>query len=77
MSAAKQVKAKILSLAPVGSYFHLVLEAPEIAASVEPGHFVAVAVGGENSSMLLRRAFSIHRATANDSIEVASNFFRQ
>ena len=70
MSSAKQVKAKILSLEPVGSYFHLKLEAPEIAASVEPGHFVAVAVGGVGGGMLLRRAFSIHRATANESIEV-------
>lgn len=70
MSSAKQVKAKILFLEPVGSYFHLKLEAPEVAASVEPGHFVAVAVGGVGSGMLLRRAFSIHRATPNESIEV-------
>ena len=70
MSSAKQVKAKILSLEPVGAYFHLKLEAPEIAASVEPGHFVAVAVGGVGSGMLLRRAFSIHRATPNEFIEV-------
>ncbi|MEN9742036.1 MAG: hypothetical protein RIR66_992 [Actinomycetota bacterium] len=70
MSSAKQVKAKILSLEPVGSYFHLKLQAPEIAVSVEPGHFVAVAVGGVGSGMLLRRAFSIHRATPNESIEV-------
>ena len=70
MSTAKQVKARIRSIEPVGSYFHLVLEAPEIAQNVEPGHFVAVAVGGVGSGMLLRRAFSIHRATANDSIEV-------
>ena len=70
MNSAKQVKAKILSLEPVGSYFHLKLEAPEIATSVEPGHFVAVAVGGVGGGMLLRRAFSIHRATPNESIEV-------
>ena len=46
MSTEEQVKAKILSLEPVGAYFHLKLQAPEIAASVEPGHFVAIAVGG-------------------------------
>ena len=54
----------------VGAYWHLKLRAPEIADSVQPGHFVAVAVGGDQSSMLLRRAFSIHNATAGESIEV-------
>jgi len=70
MSDAQQVKAQILSIEPVGSYFHMVLEAPTVAEHVLPGHFVAVAVGGIGSGMLLRRAFSIHRATANESIEV-------
>jgi dihydroorotate dehydrogenase electron transfer subunit len=70
MSDAQQVKAQILSIEPVGSYFHMVLEAPTIAEHVLPGHFVAIAVGGIGSGMLLRRAFSIHRATANESIEV-------
>lgn len=70
MSEAKQIQSKILSIEPVGSYLHLVLEAPEIAGDVQPGHFVAVAVGGIGSGMLLRRAFSIHRATPGDSIEV-------
>ena len=70
MSSAQQVKAQILSIEPVGSYFHMVLEAPTVAQHVLPGHFVAVAVGGIGSGMLLRRAFSIHRATANETIEV-------
>lgn len=70
MSNAKQIKAEVLAIEPVGSYFHLALAAPEIAGYVEPGHFVAVAVGGPSSSMLLRRAFSIHRATPNESIEI-------
>jgi dihydroorotate dehydrogenase electron transfer subunit len=70
MSDAQQVKAQILSIEPVGSYFHMVLEAPTIAEHVLPGHFVAIAVGGIGSGMLLRRAFSIHRATVNESIEV-------
>lgn len=70
MSDAQQVKAQILSIEPVGSYFHMVLEAPTIAEHVLPGHFVAVAVGGIGSGMLLRRAFSIHRATPNETIEV-------
>jgi dihydroorotate dehydrogenase electron transfer subunit len=70
MSDAQQVKAQILLIEPVGSYFHMVLEAPTVAEHVLPGHFVAIAVGGIGSGMLLRRAFSIHRATPNESIEV-------
>jgi dihydroorotate dehydrogenase electron transfer subunit len=70
MSNAKQIKSRIISIEPSGSYLHLVLEAPEVANYVEPGHFVAIAVGGVGSGMLLRRAFSIHRATADKSIEV-------
>lgn len=70
MPQAMQIKSKILSIYPTGSYYHMILEAPEIANSVEPGHFVAVAVGDIGSGMLLRRAFSIHRANKNSSIEV-------
>jgi len=70
MSDAQQLQSQILSIEPVGTYFHMVLEAPTVAEHVLPGHFVAIAVGGIGSGMLLRRAFSIHRATANESIEV-------
>ena len=38
------------------------LVAPGIAEKVRPGHFVALAVGGEGSGMLLRRAFSVYQA---------------
>jgi dihydroorotate dehydrogenase electron transfer subunit len=51
MSDAQQVKAQILSIEPVGSYFHMVLEAPTIAEHVLPGHFVAIAVGGIGSGI--------------------------
>lgn len=67
--SAKQVKAKIRSISPAGSYLHLVLETPEISG-VEPGHFVAIAVGDIGSGMLLRRAFSIHRSVPGESLEV-------
>ncbi len=70
MTNAQQVTSEILSIEPVGSYYHVVFSAPSIAEFVEPGHFVAVAVGGVGSAMLLRRAFSIHRATPGHSIEV-------
>ncbi len=57
-----QTDAEVLDLRRVGEYFLLTLSAPGAADDVRPGHFVAVAVGGEDSSMLLRRAFSIYRA---------------
>ncbi|SDJ88066.1 dihydroorotate dehydrogenase electron transfer subunit [Streptomyces indicus] len=57
-----QRTAEILSLDPAGAYHRLVLRAEDSAASVSPGHFAALAIGGRDSAMLLRRAFSIHRA---------------
>lgn len=60
---AVQVKATLLSNRRVGSYHHLVLSGAGFASGVRPGHFAAIAVGGDNTPMVLRRAFSIHRAT--------------
>lgn len=60
-----QVSAEVVSLRRVGSYHHLTLLAPGIPPTTRPGHFIAVAVGGEGSGMMLRRAFSVHRATEN------------
>ena len=62
---AKQMKCTIRSIAPVGNYLHLVLDAPEVT-EVQPGHFAAVAVGGVGGGMLLRRAFSIHKSIPGD-----------
>ena len=56
-------------MSPVGSYLHMVLEAPEVG-EVQPGHFAAVAVGGIGGGMLLRRAFSIHKSTPGESLEI-------
>ena len=56
-----QVRGEILSNRRSGSYHQLTVVAPGIAEQVRPGNFVAVAVGGDNSSMLLRRAFSVYR----------------
>jgi dihydroorotate dehydrogenase electron transfer subunit len=56
-----QVRGEVLSIRRVGDYHSLTLVAPGIADGARPGHFVALAVGGEQSSMLLRRAFSIYR----------------
>lgn len=59
-----QTDAEVLDLRRVGEYFLMTLSAPGAADDVRPGHFVVVAVGGDDSSMLLRRAFSIYRADA-------------
>ncbi|MDP9417541.1 MAG: dihydroorotate dehydrogenase electron transfer subunit [Actinomycetota bacterium] len=57
----QQVKAEVLSNTRVGAYSAITLVAPGIPEQTRPGHFAALAVGGEDSAMLLRRAFSIHR----------------
>lgn len=62
MSGPVQTDAEVVAVRRAGAYHRLVLLAPTIAGSVRPGHFVALAVGGPVSSMLLRRAFSVHRA---------------
>ena len=62
MAHPVQIRAEILELNPVGAYHQLLLRAPGVAERVRPGHFAALAVGGPDSSMLLRRSFSIHRA---------------
>jgi len=56
-----QVRGEVFSLKRVGDYFHLTLVADGIAERTRPGNFVALAVGGETSAALLRRAFSIYR----------------
>ncbi len=60
---AAQIESELLSNKKVGAYHHLVLSVGDIAAHARPGNFVAIAVGGEGSSMVLRRAFAIYRAS--------------
>lgn len=55
-----QVKGEVLSVKQVGAYFAMTVVASGIAEQTRPGQFVAVAVGGDDGAMLLRRAFSIH-----------------
>jgi dihydroorotate dehydrogenase electron transfer subunit len=62
MAHPLQIRAEILDITPMGAYHRVVLHAPGVASRVRPGHFAALAVGGADSAMLLRRAFSIHRA---------------
>jgi dihydroorotate dehydrogenase electron transfer subunit len=61
-----QISSEILSVRRVGEYTEFTVVAPEIAAGFRPGHFVAVAVGGDRTSMILRRAFALSGATPSD-----------
>jgi dihydroorotate dehydrogenase electron transfer subunit len=57
---AVQVRGEVISLKRLGAYQSLTVVAPGIAEHFRPGQFVTIAVGGDNSSMLLRRAFSVY-----------------
>jgi dihydroorotate dehydrogenase electron transfer subunit len=63
VSAVQEKACEIFSVQRVGEYVQFTVVAPEIAKNAKPGQFVAVAVGGENTSMLLRRAFALYSAT--------------
>lgn len=60
---AAQISAELISNKRVGSYHHMVFSVGDIASQAKPGNFVAISVGGESSSMVLRRAFAIYRST--------------
>jgi len=59
---ATQLDAEVISNKKLGAYHHIVLGVNELASHCRPGNFVAISVGGEGSSMVLRRAFAIYRA---------------
>lgn len=61
-----QREVEVIGRRPVESYVELTLRAPEIAERAEPGQFVAFAVGGSTSALLLRRAIAI--STAADGV---------
>lgn len=64
-SKAQVTRARILSNRKVGAYHHIALEAGEIGKVAKPGNFIAIAVGGDYSSMPLHRVFAIYRAKAD------------
>src|SRR6202042_360074 len=55
-----QVRGTVLTVRRVDAYYAMTIVAPGIAARFKPGQFVTLAVGGPDTSMLLRRSFSIH-----------------
>jgi len=58
-----QVRGELLSLRRAGAYHHATLVAPGIAERSRPGQFVALAMGGPDTALSLRRAFSIYQAS--------------
>ncbi|MDQ1705726.1 MAG: dihydroorotate dehydrogenase electron transfer subunit [Frankiaceae bacterium] len=61
---AVQVRGEVLSVKQTGAYLAMTLVASGIAEQTRPGQFVALAVSGDDGSMLLRRAFSIHQVAS-------------
>ncbi|WP_312888011.1 dihydroorotate dehydrogenase electron transfer subunit [Nonomuraea rhodomycinica] len=55
-----QVTGTVLTTRRVDAYHALTVVAPGIAERHRPGHFVSVAVGGPRTSMITRRAFTVH-----------------
>ncbi|MDT4925464.1 MAG: dihydroorotate dehydrogenase electron transfer subunit [Pseudonocardiales bacterium] len=62
-SGPTQEQCEIFAVQKVGGYFQFTVIAPGVASGFQPGHFVAIAVGGEDTSMILRRAFALCAAT--------------
>ena len=58
--APVQVRGTVLTVRRVDAYVAMTVVAPAIATRFRPGQFIAVAVGGPQSAMLARRAFSVH-----------------
>ena len=55
-----QVRGTVLTVRRVDAYHAITVVAPGVAARFKPGQFVTAAVGGQDTAMLSRRAFSIH-----------------
>ena len=68
--SATQFRATVLNNRRVGVYHQIVLEVGELVKNIKPGNFIAISVGGENSRMVLRRAFAISRISDRGTIEL-------
>ena len=63
--SAAQLLAPIVSNKKVGQYHQIIINVGDLASVCKPGNFVAINVGGDSSSMILRRAFAISRVSVN------------
>jgi dihydroorotate dehydrogenase electron transfer subunit len=62
---AQQLLAPIVSNKRVGQYHQIIVNVGDLASTCKPGNFVAINVGGDSSSMILRRAFAISRVSVS------------
>ena len=58
--APVQVRGTVLTVRRVDAYVAMTVVAPAITTRFRPGQFIAIAVGGTQSSMLARRTFPVH-----------------
>jgi len=63
--SAQQLLAPIISNKKVGQYHQIIVNVGDLASNCKPGNFVAINVGGDTSSMILRRAFAISRVSVS------------
>lgn len=63
-SGVIQVNSEVLEVQRTGKYFLVSVTAPGITERAQPGQFISVGMGGEESSMILRRSFAIQRVQA-------------
>ena len=63
--SAAQLLAPIVSNKRVGQYHRIIINVGDLASVCKPGNFVAINVGGDTSSMILRRVFAISRVSVN------------
>jgi len=67
---AEQVTATVLSNKRVGQYHQILISVGDLVRHCRPGNFVAISVGGPDSSMILRRAFAISRVSDRGTMEL-------
>jgi dihydroorotate dehydrogenase electron transfer subunit len=63
-SGAIQVNGEVLDVQRTGKYVLMSVTAPGITERARPGQFVTIGIGGEESSMVLRRSFAIQGVQA-------------
>ena len=63
--SAVQLLAPVVSNKKVGQYHQIIINVGDLASLCKPGNFVAINVGGDSSSMILRRAFAISRVSVS------------
>jgi dihydroorotate dehydrogenase electron transfer subunit len=63
--SAQQLLVPIVSNKKVGQYHQIIVNVGDLAGVCKPGNFVAINVGGDSSSMILRRAFAISRVSTS------------